>query len=98
MTKQLNQVHSPMKKTKTSDSLGNDRRRLYLKKSDCTMLFCKGITKNAGGWRHPSALFLQRLICGSRSDCGSADSYPGSDSGSGSDSADCSADSDSGFP
>lgn len=45
--KQRNQVHNPMKKTKTTDSLGNDRRRLWIKKSDCTMLFCKGITKNA---------------------------------------------------
>lgn len=45
--RQRNQINPPQKKEKISDSLGNDRRRLWVKKSDCTMLLAKGITPNA---------------------------------------------------
>ena len=45
--RQRNQIHPPQKKSGTSDSLGNDRRRLWVKQNDCTMLLVKGITPNA---------------------------------------------------
>ena len=45
--KKQNQIHPPQKKCVVSDKLGNDRRRLWVKKSDCTMLLAKGITPNA---------------------------------------------------
>ena len=45
--KKQNQIHNPQKKAKTIDAVGNDRRRLWIKKSDCTMLLAKNITSNA---------------------------------------------------
>lgn len=48
--KHQNQIHPPLPKKKRIDSLGNDKRKLWLRaggKSDkTTMLFCEGLTEN----------------------------------------------------
>lgn len=41
-----NQVHPPLPKKKRVDAQGNDRRRLWLKDGNTTMLFVKGLTEN----------------------------------------------------
>lgn len=44
--KRVNQIHQPIPKKKSVDSLGNRRRRVYMKSGTATMLFCKGLTEN----------------------------------------------------
>lgn len=44
--KKVNQIHPPAPKNKRVDSLGNSRKRVYLKSGNSTMLFCKGLTEN----------------------------------------------------
>lgn len=41
-----NQVHPPRPKKARVDSVGNDRRRLWLKDGHTTMLFIEGLTEN----------------------------------------------------
>ena len=41
-----NQEHPPLPKKKRVDSCGNDRKRVYFKSGNSSMLFCKGITEN----------------------------------------------------
>ena len=40
-----NQLNPPLPKKKRVDSLGNNRKRLFLKSGNATMLFCKGLTE-----------------------------------------------------
>lgn len=42
-----NQEHPPLPKRKRVDSMGNNRKRMFFKKGDASMLFCKGITEEA---------------------------------------------------
>ena len=42
-----NQLHPPLPKKKRVDKLGNDRKRLYFKSGNSTMLLCQGVTDNA---------------------------------------------------
>lgn len=42
-----NQLHSPKPAKVRVDKLGNDRYRLWFKSGNSTMLFTKGLTKNA---------------------------------------------------
>lgn len=44
-----NQVHPPTPRKKRVDSLGNDKRKLWLKDGHTTMLFVEGLTE--GGCR-----------------------------------------------
>ena len=44
--KHQNQEHPPLSKKKRVDSCGNDRKRVYFKSGNSSMLFCKGITEN----------------------------------------------------
>lgn len=41
-----NQVNPPLPKKKRVDSLGNNRKRVFFKSGNSTMLFCKGLTEN----------------------------------------------------
>lgn len=41
-----NQVNPPLPKKKRLDSLGNNRKRMFFKSGNATMLFCKGLTEN----------------------------------------------------
>ena len=41
-----NQEHPPLHKKKRVDSCGNDKKRIYFKSGNSSMLFCKGITEN----------------------------------------------------
>lgn len=41
-----NQVHPPRPKKARVDSLGNDRRKMWLKEGNATMLFVEGLTEN----------------------------------------------------
>lgn len=41
---ETNQINNPKPKKKRVDSLGNDKRRLFLKDGNTTMLFCQGLT------------------------------------------------------
>ena len=45
--KKQNQLNPPLPKKKRVDKLGNDRRRLWLKAGNSTMLVCKSVTENA---------------------------------------------------
>lgn len=45
--KKANQPHPPLPKKKRVDALGNDKRRLWLKDGNSTMLFASGLTENA---------------------------------------------------
>jgi len=45
--KKQNQLNPPLPKKKRVDKLGNDRRRLWFKAGNSTMLVCKGVTENA---------------------------------------------------
>ena len=45
--KKTNQPHPPLPKKKRVDALGNDKRRLWLKDGNSTMLFASGLTENA---------------------------------------------------
>lgn len=45
--KKQNQLNPPLPKRKRVDKLGNDKRRLWLKAGNSTMLVCKGVTENA---------------------------------------------------
>lgn len=45
LTKQ-NQVHPPRPKKMRVDTLGNDRRKIFFKSGNSTMLFCKDLTEN----------------------------------------------------
>lgn len=47
MLKSMNQIHPPLPRKKRVDAQGNDRRRLYFKSGNSTMLLCQGITENA---------------------------------------------------
>lgn len=42
-----NQLNPPLPKKKRVDKLGNDRRRLWFKAGNSTMLICQGVTENA---------------------------------------------------
>lgn len=42
-----NQEHPPLPKKKRVDAQGNNRKRMFFKKGDSSMLFCRGITKEA---------------------------------------------------
>lgn len=42
-----NQEHPPLPKKKRMDAQGNNRKRMFFKKGDASMLFCKGITEEA---------------------------------------------------
>lgn len=42
-----NQLYPPLPKKKRVDKLGNDRRRLWFKSGNSTMLICQGVTENA---------------------------------------------------
>mgnify|MGYP006958167284 CR=1 FL=1 len=42
-----NQVHNPRPKKVRVDSQGNDKRRLFLKDGQTTMLFHQGLTENS---------------------------------------------------
>lgn len=42
-----NQLNPPLPKRKRVDGLGNDKRRLWLKAGNSTMLVCKNVTENA---------------------------------------------------
>lgn len=42
-----NQEHPPLPKRKRVDAQGNNRKRMFFKKGDASMLFCKGITEEA---------------------------------------------------
>lgn len=44
--KRVNQIHRPVPKKKSVDSLGNRKKRVYMKSGTATMLFCKGLTEN----------------------------------------------------
>lgn len=41
-----NQVHPPRPRTARVDPQGNDRRRIFFKSGNSTMLFCTGLTEN----------------------------------------------------
>lgn len=41
-----NQIHPPRPKGKRVDALGNDRRKLYFKCGNSTMLFAENLTEN----------------------------------------------------
>ena len=41
-----NQEHPPLPKKKRVDAQGNDKKRIYFKSGNSSMLFCKGITEN----------------------------------------------------
>ena len=41
-----NQEHPPLPKKKRVDAQGNDRKRVYFKSGNSSMLFCKGLTEN----------------------------------------------------
>lgn len=47
MNKLVNQVHPPLPKKQRVDAQGNDKRRMYFKEGNSTMLFCRGVTVNA---------------------------------------------------
>ena len=40
-----NQVHPPLPKKKRVDKLGNDRKRMFFKQGNSSMLLCKGLTE-----------------------------------------------------
>lgn len=40
-----NQQNPPLPKKKRVDSLGNNRKRLFFKSGNATILFCKGLTE-----------------------------------------------------
>ena len=42
-----NQEHPSLPKKKRVDTQGNNRKRMFFKKGDASMLFCKGITEEA---------------------------------------------------
>jgi hypothetical protein len=44
--KHQNQEHPPLPKKKRVDAQGNDKKRIYFKSGNSSMLFCKGITEN----------------------------------------------------
>lgn len=44
--KAQNQQHPPLPKKKRVDSNGNDKRKLWLKEGNATMLFVNGLTEN----------------------------------------------------
>lgn len=41
-----NQEHPPLPKKKRVDAQGNDKKRIYFKSGNSSMLFCKGLTEN----------------------------------------------------
>ena len=41
-----NQEHPPLPKKKRVDAQGNNRKRIYFKSGNSSMLFCKGLTEN----------------------------------------------------
>lgn len=47
ITKKTNQQHPPLPKKRRTDALGNDKRRLWLKDGNSTMLFASGLTENS---------------------------------------------------
>lgn len=44
--KKQNQLHPPLPKKKRVDVAGNDKRRVYFKSGNSTMLLAKGLTEN----------------------------------------------------
>lgn len=45
--REQNQNHPPLPKKKRVDAKGNDKRRLFVKSGNATMMLAKGLTKNA---------------------------------------------------
>ena len=45
--KEVNQNHPPLPKKKRVDVQGNDKRRVFVKSGNATMMLAKGLTKNA---------------------------------------------------
>lgn len=41
-----NQQHPPLPKKNRVDAQGNDKKRIYFKSGNSSMLFCKGLTEN----------------------------------------------------
>ena len=44
--REKNQLHPPLPKKKRVDVAGNDKRRVYFKSGNSTMLLAKGLTEN----------------------------------------------------
>lgn len=47
MITRRNQQHNPLPKKKRVDAAGNDRRRIFAKSGNATLLLAKGLTSNA---------------------------------------------------
>ena len=45
--REQNQNHPPLPKKKRVDVQGNDKRRVFVKSGNATMMLAKGLTKNA---------------------------------------------------
>lgn len=45
--KEQNQNHPPLPKKKRVDDQGNDKRRVFVKSGNATMMLAKGLNKNA---------------------------------------------------
>ena len=45
--RERNQNHPPLPKKKRVDVQGNDKRRVFVKSGNATMMLAKGLTKNA---------------------------------------------------
>lgn len=45
--KEMNQNHPTLPKKKRMDVQGNDKRRVFVKSGNATMMLAKGLTKNA---------------------------------------------------